>query len=104
MTLCRLWVVALGMAMGGQRSFKPSLFLGLVLLAICAGLSPTNAQERASTEIVPQIPHTSTTSPRLRLGAVGTVCESLGVQNLISDPGFERNSANHHPSSIVSRS
>ena len=43
--------------MGGVRLFRPSLVFGLVLIAICSGVSPTSAQELPKTELVPNIPH-----------------------------------------------
>src|SRR5262245_39866479 len=37
---------------------RPSLVLGLLLVAICAGVQPTSAQDRLKIEIVPKIAHT----------------------------------------------
>jgi WD40 repeat protein len=39
------------------RLFRPTLILGLVLLAICACMAPTSAQDTSKIDLVPSIPH-----------------------------------------------
>lgn len=43
--------------MGNAHLCRPCQVVGLVLLAMYAGVAPSRAQERANAEVVPSIPH-----------------------------------------------